>query len=129
MATHDVAVVSLSEKLSLINDHWSPRVVAQLNNYQFKLAKVEGEFVWHNHPDTDEAFLVLDGLLEIDLREPDQAPSTISLGPGELTVIPRGMDHRPRAKTECHIMLLEPQGVVNTGEAGGTLTAENDRWI
>ena len=129
MATHDVAVVSLSEKLGLFNDHWSPRVVAQLNNYQFKLAKVEGEFVWHNHPDTDEAFLVLDGLLEIDLREPDQAPSTISLGPGELTVIPRGMDHRPRAKTECHIMLLEPQGVVNTGEAGGTLTAENDRWI
>lgn len=116
--------VSFRDKLSRIREHWSPRVVAELNDYQFKLAKLEGEFVWHSHEDTDEAFIVLSGALAIDL--PD---GTVELGEGEMYVVPRGVEHRPRAESECHVLLVEPRGIVNTGDAGGDLTAENDRWI
>lgn len=118
------AVANLAGKLEDIAEHWSPRIVAELNDYQVKLAKVEGEFVWHDHPDTDELFLVLHGQLTIDFRD-----GSVELGPGELTVVPRGVEHRPRAESECHILLLEPRGVVNTGDAGGELTADNNRWV
>lgn len=116
--------VRLLEKFELFTDHWAPRVVAELNDYQFKVARVEGEFVWHEHPDTDEAFLVLEGTLHIDL--PD---GTVDIGPGELYVVPRGVQHRPRAESEVKLLLIEPRGVVNTGEAGGELTAPPDVWI
>lgn len=116
--------MNLAEKLELLSELWSPRVVAELNDYQFKVVRVKGEFVWHDHADTDEAFLVLEGELLIDL--PDGA---VRLGPGELFVVPRGMRHRPHAAEECCLLLIEPRGVVNTGDAGGDLTAEGDVWI
>ena len=117
-------VINLAEKLSLFREHWSPRVIAELNDYQFKLVKLEGEFVWHEHRETDEAFLVLKGEMEIRMRD-----RTVTVHEGELFVVPRGVEHAPRAVRECHVLLLEPRGVVNTGDAGGPLTAPNDVWI
>ena len=116
--------VDLAEKLALIDEPWSPRVVAELNDYQFKLAKLEGEFVWHQHEDTDEAFLVLEGELRIGLRDGE-----VVLGPGQLYVVPRGVEHRPASEGGCSVLLIEPRGVVNTGDAGGELTAEQDVWV
>jgi mannose-6-phosphate isomerase-like protein (cupin superfamily) len=116
--------VNLAEKLSKFQEHWAPRVIAQMNDYQFKLVKFQGEFVWHSHADTDEVFLVLDGEMEIAFRD-----ETIAVRAGELFVVPKGREHITRAKTECHALLVEPQGVVNTGDAGGPLTAQNDVWI
>jgi mannose-6-phosphate isomerase-like protein (cupin superfamily) len=111
--------VNLAQKLSLFSDHWAPRIVAALNDYDVKVVKVKGEFVWHDHHDTDELFLVLRGHLRIELRD-----GAVDLAPGELYVVPRGVQHRPVAAEECEILLVEPRGVVNTGEAGGPLTNE-----
>jgi len=116
--------INFKDKLSKFSDHWSPRVIAEMNDYQFKLAKVEGEFVWHDHPDTDEVFIVIEGELDIEFRD-----GSVSLTSGELFVIPKGVEHKPRAITECKIMLVEPKGVVNTGDTGGELTAVNDIWV
>jgi mannose-6-phosphate isomerase-like protein (cupin superfamily) len=116
-----VAVVDLAEKLSLFSEHWSPKVVARLNDYEIKLVKLKGEFVWHTHQDTDELFLVIDGRLTIQLRDGD-----VTLGPGQLFVVPRGVEHRPVTEGEVSVMLIEPEGVVNTGDAGGELTAQPD---
>lgn len=113
--------VDLDQKLSLFSELWSPKVVALLNDYEVKVVKVRGEFVWHQHDDTDELFLVLHGRLRIDLRD-----GSVELGPGQLHVVPRGVEHRPVAEEEAHALLLEPRGVVNTGDAGGELTAERD---
>jgi mannose-6-phosphate isomerase-like protein (cupin superfamily) len=115
--------INLSEKLALFSEHWSPRVVAELNDYQLKLVKLQGEFVWHEHKDTDEAFLVLDGEMEIGFRD-----RTVTLRKGELFVVPRGVEHITRAARECSALVIEPRGVVNTGDAGGALTARNDVW-
>jgi mannose-6-phosphate isomerase-like protein (cupin superfamily) len=117
-------VVNLAKKLALFQDHWTPRVIAQMNDYQFKLVKFQGEFVWHSHADTDEVFLVLDGEMEIAFRD-----ESITLRAGELFVVPKGREHITRAEAECHALLVEPRGVVNTGDAGGRLTAQNDVWI
>jgi mannose-6-phosphate isomerase-like protein (cupin superfamily) len=111
-------VVDLDEKFDLFTEHWSPKLVARLNDYEVKLVKVQGEFVWHTHDDTDELFLVVDGTLTIQLRDRD-----VTLGPGQLFVVPRGVEHCPRADGEVKALLLEPAGVVNTGDAGGGLTA------
>lgn len=116
--------INLAEKLTKISDHWLPRVVAEMNNYQFKLVKIEGEFVWHDHPDTDEVFLLVKGTLDIEFRD-----GKVTLSEGEMFVVPKGIEHRPVAKNECHLMLIEPSGVVNTGDSGGAMTAENDIWI
>jgi len=116
--------INLKDKLALIHERWSPRVVAEMNDYQFKLARLLGEFVWHQHESTDEAFLVIDGELVIELRDGD-----VKLSAGELFVVPKGVEHRPRADVECHVLLIEPRGVVNTGDAGGPLTADADVWI
>lgn len=116
--------ISLKRKFDLFSERWQPKVVAEMNEVQFKLARVEGEFVWHDHPDTDEAFLVVEGELEIDL--PDR---TVRLTEGELFVVPKGVQHRPRAVTEAKIMLVEPRGVTNTGDIGGERTAPNDVWV
>lgn len=118
------APVNLQAKLQLFSEPFSPRVVAELNDYQFKLVKAKGDFVWHSHADTDEVFLVLEGRLAIDFRD-----GRVELGPGELVVVPKGVEHKPFAEEECHLMLVEPRGVVNTGEAGGGLTAANDVWV
>ena len=115
------AVVNLDERFTRFSDQWAPKVIARLNDYEVKLVRVEGEFVWHTHADTDELFLVLDGELTIQLRDGD-----VVLGPGELYVVPRGVEHCPRAEREVRALLLEPRGVVNTGDAGGALTATED---
>ncbi|WP_113929141.1 cupin domain-containing protein [Bacillus sp. P14.5] len=116
--------LNLKEKLSKITDHWSPKVFAEMNDYQFKLVKIHGDFVWHQHNETDEVFFVIDGEMKIEFRD-----SEVTLRKGELYVVPKGVEHKPFADNECHIMLVEPKGVVNTGEAGGDLTADNDEWV
>ena len=116
--------INLQEKLAKFSEHWSPRVIAEMNNYQFKLAKVQGEFVWHSHADTDEVFIVLDGQMTLEFRD-----KSVPLAAGEMYVVPKGVEHRPVASNECSIMLVEPRGVVNTGDAGGSYTAKNDLWV
>ncbi|GAA0790289.1 cupin domain-containing protein [Marinobacterium sediminicola] len=116
--------INFENKFSKFTEHWSPRVVAEMNDYQFKLVKVEGEFVWHDHPDTDEVFIVIEGTLNIEFRD-----GVVSLDSGEMFVIPKGVEHKPVAHSECKIMLVEPKGVVNTGDSGGELTAKNDVWV
>ncbi|MBD8573407.1 cupin domain-containing protein [Pseudomonas syringae] len=111
-------------KLSLFNDQWSPRVVAEMNDYQFKVVRIQGDFIWHAHAETDEAFLVLDGTLRIDFRD-----GHVLLNPGELYVVPKAVEHKPYAEQEVKMMLIEPRGVLNTGEQGGERTAQNDLWI
>jgi mannose-6-phosphate isomerase-like protein (cupin superfamily) len=113
--------VDIRQKLELFSEHWSPKVVARLNDYDIKLVKLKGEFVWHSHEDTDELFLVIEGTLVIQLRDGD-----VTLGPGQLFVVPRGVEHRPVTRGDVSAMLVEPAGVVNTGEAGGELTAPYD---
>ena len=116
--------INLEEKFSEFSEYWSPRIVAELNDYQIKLAKLKGEFTWHDHQDTDEAFIVISGSMSIELRD-----RKIELSEGEMFVVPKGVEHKPCSKEECHLMLIEPRGVVNTGEAGGKLTAEKDVWV
>ncbi|MEE8336167.1 MAG: cupin domain-containing protein [Candidatus Neomarinimicrobiota bacterium] len=116
--------VNFEENFLKFNKYWSPRVIAEMNDYQFKLVKAGGEFIWHNHADSDEVFIILDGSLVIEFRDGE-----ISLESGEMFVIPKGLEHKPVAKHECKIMLVEPKGVVNTGTAGGNLTAETDIFI
>ena len=116
--------INIKDKLSKFDDHWSPRIIAEMNDYQFKLVKVEGEFVWHDHPDTDEVFMVIEGSLRIEFRD-----GNVDLETGEMFVIPKGLEHRPVAQSECKIMLVEPKGVVNTGDAESDLTADNNIWI
>ncbi|MGW0180344.1 cupin domain-containing protein [Nocardia sp. NPDC003345] len=113
--------VDLVAKLSLFSEHWSPKVVARVNDYEIKVVKLEGEFVWHKHDETDELFFVIEGELTIQMRDGD-----VRLRPGQLFVVPRGVEHCPVADGEVHAMLIEPAGVVNTGDAGGALTAEYD---
>lgn len=115
------APIDLAEKLSSFTDHWSPKVVARLNDYEIKVVKVQGEFVWHTHDDTDELFLVISGALTIQLRD-----GNVTLHEGQLFVVPRGVEHCPVTDGEVHAMLIEPVGVVNTGDAGGELTATHD---
>jgi len=116
--------INLQDKLAKFSEHWSPKIIAQMNDYQFKLAKVQGEFVWHDHPETDEVFLVIKGKLEIHFRD-----GKVTLHEGELFVVPKGVEHKPIAEVECHILLIEPAGTVNTGEVVDEKTAPNHVWI
>ncbi|AGI23254.1 cupin domain-containing protein [Pseudomonas sp. MT3] len=116
--------INLQDKLGRITETWQPRVIAEMNDYQFKVVKLHGDFVWHSHADTDETFIVLDGELRIDFRD-----GPLTLRAGELYVVPRGVEHKPYAEHEVQVMLIEPRGVLNTGDQGGERTAENDRWI
>ncbi|MDQ6934255.1 MAG: cupin domain-containing protein [Actinomycetota bacterium] len=115
------APIDLAEKLSAFTDHWSPKVVARLNDYEITVVKLQGDFVWHAHEETDELFLVINGEMTIQLRD-----GNVTLHEGQLFVVPRGVEHCPVADGEVHAMLIEPVGVVNTGEAGGPLTASYD---
>ena len=117
--------VNLGEKLSKFSEQWTPKVIAEMNDYQFKLVKIEGEFVWHEHLDTDEAFIVIEGSMRIDFDD----GSSVELDEGEMYVVPRGVRHRPCAESECKVMLVEPKGVVNTGGADSERTAPNDEWV
>ncbi len=116
--------INLLNKFSKFSEHWSPRVVAEMNDYQFKLAKIQNDFTWHSHEDTDEVFLVIEGAMIIDFRD-----GRVELSSGEMYVVPKGVEHKPYAKEECKIMFIEPRGVVNTGDAGGELTAKDDVWV
>ncbi len=116
--------INLREKLEKFSDHWSPKVIAEMNDYQFKLVKIKGEFVWHNHTDTDETFIVIEGEMKIEFED-----NTVALKEGEMYVVPKGVEHKPYAEEECKIMIIEPRGVVNTGDIEGDLTASNDVWI
>ncbi len=118
------AAINLREKLTLFSELWSPKIVAQMNDYYFKLVKVEGEFVWHSHPETDEVFLVMEGELRIDFRD-----GAVELMQGVMPVVPRGAEHRPFAQRECQILLIEPVETVNTGDAGGDRTVVDPEWI
>ena len=109
--------INLAEKLARFDDHWNPRIIADLNDSHVKLAKVQGEFVWHQHAEEDELFLVLRGTLTIELRD-----GVVTLGPGEMVVIPKGVEHRPVAAEEVHLMLIEPKGIRHTGDVESELT-------
>jgi mannose-6-phosphate isomerase-like protein (cupin superfamily) len=113
-----VKKVNLAEKLEAIDEVFAPRIVGYMNDYKLQLAKVRGEFVWHTHPETDDLFVVLKGRLTVQLRDGD-----VEVGPGELLVVPRGVEHCPKADEETHVLLIEPKGTPNTGDAGGPLTA------
>jgi mannose-6-phosphate isomerase-like protein (cupin superfamily) len=116
--------INLAEKLGRIPDLWQQRVVAEMNDYQFKLVRIEGDFIWHDHPETDEAFMVIEGHLRIDFRD-----GSVEIGPGEMFVVPKGVQHKPFAEEEVKMMVIEPRGVLNTGNEGGERTAQNDLWI
>jgi len=117
-------VINFAEKFAQFSDLWSPKIVAQMNNYHFKLAKIKGGFVWHDHPETDEVFIVIKGSFVIQLRDGE-----VELNEGDMYVVPKGIEHKPAAEEECHILLIEPEGTINTGETGGELTAKNDVWL
>ncbi|AZD88461.1 MULTISPECIES: cupin domain-containing protein [Pseudomonas] len=116
--------LNFAYKLSLFDDHWQARVIAEMNDYQFKLVKLQGDFIWHDHPHTDETFIVLEGQLRIDF-----ADGQVTINQGEMFVVPKGMKHKPYAEQEVKLLLIEPKGVRNTGEEGGERTAANDVWI
>ena len=116
--------VNFADKLAQIHDHWKPRVMAEMNDYQFKIVKILGDFLWHDHADTDETFIVLDGVLRIDMRD-----GHVLVRAGEMFVVPRGVEHKPYAEQEVKMMLIEPRGVVNTGDVDSERRAENDVWI
>ncbi len=120
----DIQTINIANKLSLFNEHWSPRIIAQMNDYHLKLAKFQGEFIWHSHPDTDEVFIVIKGDMRIEFRD-----FHTKLSEGELCVVPRGIEHKPVAKDICQIMLIEPAGTVNTGDAIGERTKTEEIWI
>jgi len=116
--------LNFKDKLSLFSELWAPKVIAEMNDYQFKIVKIKGDFVWHDHKDTDETFIVLEGRLRIDFRD-----GQVELSDGEMFVVPRGIEHKPYAEEEVKMLLIEPRGVKNTGAKSGELTAENDVWI
>jgi mannose-6-phosphate isomerase-like protein (cupin superfamily) len=120
----DYSSINFQEKLNSFSDHWSPKIIAQKNNYHFKLVKFQGDFVWHKHDDTDEVFIALDGEMSIEFRD-----GKVDLKAGEMFVVPKGQEHKPFAERECKIMLVEPADTINTVDAGGDLTASENEWI
>ncbi len=116
--------INFQSKFKLFSERWSPRIIAQMNDYHFKLVKIQGEFIWHSHADTDEVFIVLDGSMEIHFRD-----GKVTLSPGEMFIVPRGKEHRPYAENECRLMLVEPAGTLNTGDKQDPLTAPQNVWI
>jgi mannose-6-phosphate isomerase-like protein (cupin superfamily) len=116
--------INFNEKLRLFDERWQPKVIAEMNEYQFKVVKLRGDFIWHDHKDTDEAFLVIEGDLRIDFRD-----GAVHVSTGEMFVVPKGVEHKPFAENEVKLLLIEPRGVLNTGHEGGDRTAESDVWI
>jgi len=118
------SAINFNDKLARFSEHWSPKIIARMNDYHFKVVKIQGDFVWHSHAGTDEVFVVLDGEMRIEFRD-----GKVDLRAGEMFVVPKGVEHKPFAERECRILLVEPGGTINTGDAGGELTAEDDAWI
>lgn len=117
-------VINLEDKLDKFTDHWSPKIIAEMNDYQFKLVKIQGEFVWHKHDETDEVFIVLDGEMSIAFRN-----GIVRIGKGEMVVVPKGIEHMPVAKKECKMMVIEPAGTLNTGDVGSGMTIDILDWV
>lgn len=120
----DYQPINFQEKLAKFSEQWSPKIIAQMNDYHFKIVKIRGEFVWHDHPETDEVFIVLQGKLELQFRD-----GNVVISEGEMFVVPKGVEHKPVAEHECQILLVEPAGTVNTGAVVSERTAANDVWI
>jgi mannose-6-phosphate isomerase-like protein (cupin superfamily) len=118
------SAINLAGRFAKFDEQWAPKVVAEMNDYQFKLVRLEGDFIWHEHSDTDETFIVVDGTLRIDFRD-----GSVVVSAGEMFVVPKGVEHKPYAEHEVKLMLIEPRGVRNTGDTGGERTAENDVWV
>ena len=118
------AAINFKQKLGLFDEQWSPKVIAEMNDYQFKIVKLQGDFVWHDHKTTDETFIVLEGDLRIDFRD-----GAVHVRTGEMFVVPKGVEHKPYAEKEVKMLLIEPRGILNTGDEGGERTAQNDVWI
>jgi mannose-6-phosphate isomerase-like protein (cupin superfamily) len=116
--------INLSDKFSKFSQKWSPRIVAQMNDYHFKITRLEGEFIWHDHPETDEVFIVLKGQLEIQFHD-----GSVVLNEGEMFVVSKGIEHKPIAARECHILLVEPAGTMNTGDVVNERTVTDSVWI
>ena len=116
--------INFRQKLGLFDERWKPKVIAEMNDYQFKVVKLQGDFIWHDHKDTDETFIVIEGDLRVDFRD-----GAVHVRTGELFVVPKGVEHKPYAENEVKLLLIEPRGVLNTGHEGGERTAENDVWI
>ena len=116
--------INIKQKFSKFSEYWSPKVLAEMNNYEFKIARIKGEFIWHNHTETDEVFIVIEGSMKILLRG-----KTIRLSKGDLYVVPKGTDHKPVAEKECKLMLVELKGTKNTGSEVHKLTSEDNQWI
>ena len=116
--------INLASKYKRIKEHWSPKVVAEMNDYQFKLAKIKNDFIWHSHEDTDETFIVIEGKISIEFED-----ETVELSEGEMIVVPKGKKHRPHADEEAKIMLIEPKGIRNTGDIVSDLTSDDNQWI
>ena len=116
--------INLKNKFEKFSEHWSPKVIAELNDYQFKLVKIKDDFVWHNHEHTDEAIIGIKGKIFIEFED-----KTEEIDEGEMIIVPKGINHKPYAKDEAEIMIVEPVGVVNTGKVNDNLTAPNDEWI
>ncbi len=117
-------IINFKTKFNQFSDYWSPKVIAKMNNYQFKLVKTKGDFINHKHDKTDEVFIVLDGKLKIEFSD-----KTVEINSGEMIVVPKGEIHRPYSENECKIMLVEPRNVINTGDVKDKLTASNNQWI
>ena len=117
-------VINFSEKFGLIDEQWQPKVIAEMNDYQSKLVRLQGDFIWHDHKETDETFIVIDGVLRIDFRN-----GAFEISAGEMFIVPKGVEHKPYAQNEVKLLLIEPRGTLNTGHQGGERTAENDVWI
>ena len=116
--------INIKHKFSKFSEYWSPKFLAEMNDYQFKIAKIKGEFIWHNHSETDEVFIVIEGSMKILLKG-----KTIQLFEGDLYVVPKGIDHKPVAEKECKVMLVELKGTKNTGSETHKLTSEDNQWI
>ena len=116
--------INLKSKFQEFADQWSPKVIEEMNDYQFKLVKIENDFTWHKHEDTDETFLVIEGKMGIEFED-----QTVELSEGEMIVIPKGKKHKPYADKEAKIMIIEPKGVINTGDVTNDFTVENDQWV
>ena len=116
--------INVAQKFKLFDEQWQPKVIAEMNDYQFKVVRLQGDFIWHDHKDTDETFMVIDGILRIDFRD-----GAVDVAAGEMFVVPKGVEHKPFAEHEVKLLLIEPRGVLNTGHEGGERTAQNDVWI
>jgi mannose-6-phosphate isomerase-like protein (cupin superfamily) len=120
----DIKSINFEEKFAKFTEYWSPKIIAQMNDYHFKLAKIQGEFVWHKHDETDEVFIIIAGEMRIAFRD-----GGVDLKQGEMVVVPKGVEHKPIAGSECSILVIEPAGTVNTGDAGGDMTVAQVPWI